>query len=123
MNGLRVINRILSIAVLGRLISERLVVIGVATLFSTHAAGSAELKVLSANAMRAALQELVREFEATSVHKVVIEYSTVGQVEEKVVANDPVDVAIICRLNCRARTSCIGPVSCRPADTRPRQRR
>jgi hypothetical protein len=35
------------------------------------------------------------------------------------VANDPVDVAIICRPNCRARTSCTGPVSCRPANTAP----
>jgi len=94
MDGLRTINRILLIAVFGR-IFEWKVALGIAAFFCTHNAGAAELKVLSANAMHAALQELAREFEATSVHKVVTEYGTVGYVEKKVVADDPVDVAII----------------------------
>src|SRR5262249_3599758 len=97
MDGRPTINRTLFIAAFGRRIFERLIAIGIVALSSAHAAGAAELKVLSGSAMRAALQELVREFEGTSVHKVVIEYGTVGQVEEKVVADDPVDVAIITR--------------------------
>ena len=97
MDGRPTINRILFIAAFGRRICVRLIAIGIAALFSIHGAGAAELKVLSANAMRTALQELAREFEATTVHKAAIEYGTVGQVEEKVVANDPVDVAIITR--------------------------
>jgi len=97
MDGRPTINRTLFIAAFGRRIFERLIAIGIVALFSTHAAGAAELKVLSGSAMRAALQELARKFEATPVHKAVIEYGTVGQVEEKVVADDPVDVAIITR--------------------------
>jgi len=94
MNGLRMINRILLTAVFGRRIFERLVAIGIAALFSTHSVGGAELKVVSANAMHAALQELAQHFEAASVHKAVIEYGTVGYVEKKVLGDDPVDVAI-----------------------------
>lgn len=97
MDGLLTINRILFIAGFGRRIFVRLIAIGIAALSSAHAAGAAELKVLSGGAMRAALQELAREFEATSVHKAVIEYGMVGKVEEKVVADDPLDVAIITR--------------------------
>ena len=91
MDGLSTINRFLFAAAFGRRMFVRLIAIGIAT----HGAGAAELKVLSANAMRFALRELAREFEATTLHKAVIEYGTVGQVEEKLAANDPVDVAIV----------------------------
>src|SRR5438093_247535 len=46
-------------------------------------AGAAELKVLSAGAMRGALQELAPAFETASGHKLKIEYATAGVVELK----------------------------------------
>jgi molybdate transport system substrate-binding protein len=58
-------------------------------------ASAAELKVLSAGAMRAALQELAPAFEAASGNKLKIEYSTAGDVEKKVAAGDEIDVAIL----------------------------
>src|SRR5215472_9485651 len=58
-------------------------------------AGAAELKVLSAGAMRAALQELAPAFETASGNKLKIEYSTAGDIEKKVAAGDEIDVAIL----------------------------
>ncbi len=58
-------------------------------------ASAAELKVLSAGAMRAALQELAPAFEAASGHKLRIEFVTAGVVEQKVAAGDEIDVAIL----------------------------
>ena len=51
-------------------------------------AAAAELKVLSAGAMRAVLQELAPEFEKSSGHSLAIEYATAGKVEQKVTADD-----------------------------------
>jgi molybdate transport system substrate-binding protein len=56
---------------------------------------AAELKVLSAGAMRAALQELAPAFEAASGNKLKIEYATAGDIEKKVAADDEIDVAIL----------------------------
>ena len=50
---------------------------------------AAELKVLSAGAMRAVLQELAPAFETASGHKLKIEYATAGVVEQKVAEGDP----------------------------------
>jgi molybdate transport system substrate-binding protein len=58
-------------------------------------ASAAELKVLSAGAMRGALQELAPAFETASGHKLKIEYATAGVVEQKVAAGDEIDVAIL----------------------------
>jgi molybdate transport system substrate-binding protein len=57
--------------------------------------GAVELKVLSAGAMRAALQELAPAFEAASGNKLKIEYATAGDIEKKVAAGDEIDVAIL----------------------------
>ena len=56
---------------------------------------AAELKVLSAGAMRAVLRELAPAFETTSGHKLKIEYGTAGAVEQKVNADDEIDVALL----------------------------
>ena len=61
----------------------------------TGGASAAELKVLSAGAMRAALQELAPAFETASGHKLKIEFATAGVVEQKVAADDEIDVAIL----------------------------
>src|SRR6202040_3963973 len=58
-------------------------------------ASAAELKVLSAGAMRTVLQELGPAFETASGHKLKIEYATAGTVEQKVAADDEIDVAIL----------------------------
>jgi molybdate transport system substrate-binding protein len=58
-------------------------------------ASAAELKVLSAGAMRAVLQELAPAFETASGHKLKIEYATAGVVEQTVAADDEIDVAIL----------------------------
>jgi molybdate transport system substrate-binding protein len=62
---------------------------------SAGAAGAAEIKVLSAGAMRAVLQQLAPAFEKSSGRKLVIEYATAGKVEEKVAAEEAIDVAIL----------------------------
>jgi len=95
-DGRRTINRILFNAALRR-ISARLITVGTAVLYSIHAAGAVELKVLSGGAMRAALQELARTFENVSGHKLLIEYGVVAKVAEQVAGGDPVDVAILTR--------------------------
>src|SRR6202035_624595 len=56
---------------------------------------AAELKVLSAGAMRAALQELAPAFEAASGHKLKLEFATAGVVEQKVATDEEIDVAIL----------------------------
>ena len=78
-------------------ISRRLFAAAVALLAasSSGAAGAAEIKVLCSGAMRAVLQQLAPAFEKSSSHKVVIEYATAGKVEEKVVADEGIDVAIL----------------------------
>lgn len=58
-------------------------------------AQAAELKVLCAGAMRAALQQLAPKFEAASGNKLAIEYTTAGKVEQSVMADQPFDVAIL----------------------------
>ena len=58
-------------------------------------ANAAELKVLSAGAMRAVLQQLAPAFEKSSGHKLSIEYATAGGVEQKVAADEAIDVAIL----------------------------
>ena len=45
--------------------------------------------------MRGVLQELGPAFEKSSGHKLVIEYATAGKVEEKVAADEEIDVAIL----------------------------
>jgi molybdate transport system substrate-binding protein len=62
---------------------------------SAAASGAAELKVLSAGAMRAVLQELAPAFETASGHKLRIEYATAGVIEQKVTADDEIDVVIL----------------------------
>ena len=67
-------------------------------LFSSLSAGvadAAEIKVLCSGAMRGVLQQLAPAFEKSSEHELVIEYAMAGKVEEKVAADDAIDVAIL----------------------------
>ena len=63
--------------------------------FSAEVAEAAEIKVLCAGAMRGVLQQLTPAFEKSSGNKLIIEYATAGKVEEKVAANDAIDVAVL----------------------------
>jgi ABC-type molybdate transport system substrate-binding protein len=58
-------------------------------------AGAAELKVLSAEAMKPALQELAPAFEAASKNKLVIAYASDAEGEKQVASDDSIDVAIL----------------------------
>lgn len=62
---------------------------------STAPAGAAELVVVSAGAMRAVLQQVAPEFQKKTGHTLKIEYATAGGVEQKVAADDAIDVAIL----------------------------
>ena len=75
----------------------RLYAIGLALVAGLYAgaAGAAELKVLSTEAMKATLQELAPAFEAASKHKLVISYATDADVEKQVAADESIDVAIL----------------------------
>jgi molybdate transport system substrate-binding protein len=70
-----------------------------ALIFSIHAgiADAADIKVLSAVAMKPALDELAREFEQTTGHKVTLGYATAGIVRDRIRGDEPVDVAIMPR--------------------------
>jgi molybdate transport system substrate-binding protein len=63
--------------------------------FSAGVAGAVEINVLCSGAMRAVLQQLAADFENSSGHKLVIEYATAGKVEERVAADEAIDVAIL----------------------------
>ena len=78
-------------------IAIRLLAVNLALLagLSAGAAGAAEIKVVSSGAIRAVLQQLTPAFEKSSGHKLVIEYATAGKVEEKVVTDEAIDVAIL----------------------------
>jgi ABC-type molybdate transport system substrate-binding protein len=58
-------------------------------------AGAAELKVMSATEMQAALQELTPAFEKKSGLKLKIEYGTSAEVEDKVGKDAELDIAIL----------------------------
>jgi molybdate transport system substrate-binding protein len=62
---------------------------------SAGASAAAEIKVLCGGGMRAVLQQLAPAFEKSSGHKLVIEYATAGKIEEKVAADETIDVAIL----------------------------
>jgi ABC-type molybdate transport system substrate-binding protein len=58
-------------------------------------AGAAELTVLSVEVMRPALQELGKEFEASSKHKLKIEYATAAAIEKKIDSEEEYDIVIV----------------------------
>ena len=62
---------------------------------SAGASAAAEIKVLCGGGMRAVLQQLAPAFEKSSGHKLVIEYATAGKIEERVAADETIDVAIL----------------------------
>ena len=70
------------------------VVAGLAGLYA-GAAGAAELKVMSTEAMRPILQELAPAFEAASKNKLIIAYASDADVAKKVAEDESIDIAIM----------------------------
>jgi molybdate transport system substrate-binding protein len=58
---------------------------------------AAEIKVLSAVAMKPALDDLAREFERTSAHKITLVYATAGIIRDRIRGGEAFDVAIMPR--------------------------
>jgi molybdate transport system substrate-binding protein len=77
-----------------RIIAPQILAALLALIFGLSAE-AAEIKVLCSGAMRAVLQQLAPDFEKTSGNKLIIEYATAGKVEEKVAADDTIDVAVL----------------------------
>lgn len=75
-----------------RLLSGAAFLIGAMTAAN---AGAAELKVLSAEAMKPAVQELAAAYEKKSGNKVKVEYATDANGEKQVAADDSIDIAIL----------------------------
>ena len=71
------------------------VVLALLTGLFAGAAGAAELKVLSTEAMRPILQELAPAFEAASKNKLVIAYASDADVAAKVASDESIDIAIM----------------------------
>ena len=65
-----------------------------ATVFAADA-GAAELKVLSVETMRPALQELAKDFEAASKYRLKIEYATAADIEKKMDSEEEYDIVIV----------------------------
>ena len=80
--------------------SMRIVATGFASLvFLTQAgiANAAEIKVLSAVAMKPALDDIARDFERRTGHRVAMAYATAGLVRDRIRDGETVDVAILPR--------------------------
>ena len=68
-------------------------------LFLAHAgvAGAAEIKVLSAVAMKPALDDIARDFERRTGHRITTVYATAGLIGQRVRDAEPFDVVILPR--------------------------
>jgi molybdate transport system substrate-binding protein len=61
----------------------------------TSVADAAELKVLSGNGARAAVRELITQFERASGHKVSLRFEVNAELERKIKAGETFDVAVL----------------------------
>jgi molybdate transport system substrate-binding protein len=80
--------------------SMRIVATGFASLVFLTQAGitnAAEIKVLSAVAMKPALDDIARDFERRTGHRVAMAYATAGLVGDRIRDGETVDVAILPR--------------------------
>jgi molybdate transport system substrate-binding protein len=73
----------------------RLVACALLIVLSTQAVRAAEIKVLTAGAMRAVVVALLPEFEKETGHKVTIENATAGELTNRIAGGEEFDVAII----------------------------
>src|SRR5262245_4198712 len=73
----------------------RLILIAAAALAHAKTASASEVKVLTAGAMRAVVDDLLPAFEKQSGHKVSIDNATAGALAKRIEAGEAFDVAII----------------------------
>jgi len=66
----------------------------IAALFAGPA-DAAEIKVLSAGALRPLLQDLAPDFEKSSGNRLTFDFATAGGVEERIASGEAVDVALL----------------------------
>jgi molybdate transport system substrate-binding protein len=64
-------------------------------LLSITGTSAAEIKLLSAVALKPVMDTVIPDFEKSSGHKVTISYGTVGSLTERVQRGEPADVAIV----------------------------
>src|SRR5579864_2745040 len=65
-----------------------------ALLGAGNPAGAAEIRILSAAAMQTVLKEISGDFERTSGHKLIITYSTMGVITQRMLAGGTADLVI-----------------------------
>ena len=64
-------------------------------IFSFGAVQAAEIKVLSAGALRPLLQDIAPDFEKSSGNHLTFDFATAAGVEERIASAEPIDVAIL----------------------------
>src|SRR5215813_12438762 len=67
---------------------------GISAVLLGSAVGAAELRVLSAAAVQSILKEISGEYEHASGHKLVIEYATMGAINQRVMGGETADLVI-----------------------------
>lgn len=70
-------------------------VIAVGSLVRSVAVEAAEIKVLSASAVKPVLPELAESFRRETGHSVALTFATAGEVEKRVVGGEAVDVVVV----------------------------
>jgi len=78
-----------------RLVAARIAVtsaLAVALLGGANQARAAEIRLLSAAAMQTVFKEIIGDFERTSGHKMVIRYSTMGAITERIMGGEVADL-------------------------------
>ena len=74
---------------------QRLLIAVAFALAYVSAAGAAEVKILTAGAMKAVVLELVPQFEKETGHKAVVDNDTAGGLAKRIEAGEAFDVAVI----------------------------
>src|SRR5215472_10537989 len=69
--------------------------IGLALALAPAAANSAEIKVVSTNALKTTIEELVPQFEKTTEHKLAIKWGTAASWKAAIEKGEVFDVAIV----------------------------
>src|SRR5437899_12926235 len=87
-------------------------VAAVATAAVGHAQ-AAEVKVLSAGAVRAIVTDLAEAFHQETGHTVTLAFGTVGVIRQKLTAGEPVDVVVMrdAAIDETARRGAVGPAT------------
>jgi molybdate transport system substrate-binding protein len=73
----------------------RLLIGAIVTVLMSNLAHAAELRVVSGNGARSAVQELVKQFEQQSGHKVALHFEVNAALQRKIEAGEAFDVAVL----------------------------